>query len=215
VASSASHPLNPASHDAEGVLTHSFIRTASGRVVWIENPEQMGRDGSIVIEDIAHALSLSCRYNGHTVDFYSVAQHCCLCADLAERVDKQWALLHDAPEAYMGDLVSPLKRQIADVWKPLERRWEETLRRVFKVWPRPAMGAERPLLIEEQERRVKALDILMLGREMHDLMPFGEEDCQHLGFLDARRPADIPPVQPWSPARSREEFMARFNRLFS
>jgi 5'-deoxynucleotidase YfbR-like HD superfamily hydrolase len=197
------------------VLTHSFIRTASGAVVYIEKPEQMRVTGVINITDIAHALSHSCRYNGHTSEFYSIAQHSCLIADLAEDRDAQWALLHDAAEAYMGDLVSPLKRAIKDVWKPLEARWDGVLRFHFDVWPGTLAGPARKLLIEEQEKRVKALDILMLGREMIDLMPFGQEDQEHLGYLDDRRPSDIEPIVAWTPTRSRDEFLARFQRLFS
>jgi hypothetical protein len=196
------------------VLTHAFIRTSSGAVIYIEKPEEMSALGVINIDDIAHALSHSCRYNGHTSEFYSIAQHSCLIADLAEVNDKQWALLHDGAEAYMGDLVSPLKRAIADVWKPLEARWDSVLRYTFSIYPTHYVGSARKLLIEEQELRVKALDILMLGREMIDLMPFGQEDQEHLGYLDDRRPSDIAPIEAWTPARSRDEFLARFKRLF-
>jgi hypothetical protein len=69
--------------------------------------------------------------------------------------------------------------------------------------------------MHEHEKRVKALDILVLGREMIDFMPFGEEDQAHLGFLDDRRPHDLDPIRAWTPTRSRMEFLARFDRLFS
>lgn len=64
----------------------------------------------ICIEDIAHALSQINRYTGHTRYPYSVAQHCVLCARQAPDEAKLWALLHDACEAYVGDVASPLKR---------------------------------------------------------------------------------------------------------
>ena len=99
---------------------------------------------------------------------------------------------------------------IKDVWKPLEARWDAVLRTTFNIQP----SAKWKLLIEQQEKRVKALDILMLGREMIDLMPFGQEDQAHLGYLDDRRPSDIAPIEAWSPTRSRAEFLARFKRLF-
>lgn len=59
--------------------------------------------------DIAHALSLLCRYGGHVRRFYSVAEHCVLMSDAVAPEHALWALLHDATEAYMGDLIRPLK----------------------------------------------------------------------------------------------------------
>ncbi|RPJ39912.1 MAG: phosphohydrolase [Planctomycetaceae bacterium] len=64
----------------------------------------------IDIHDIAHALAMKCRYTGHCQRFYSVAQHCVLMA----RWDKMpgpapWRLMHDASEAYLPDIASPIK----------------------------------------------------------------------------------------------------------
>jgi uncharacterized protein len=62
------------------------------------------------IEDIAHALSNVCRYGGHTKYHYSVAQHCLAMAALCtDKKSKLYALLHDATEAYLGDIPRPLK----------------------------------------------------------------------------------------------------------
>jgi len=68
----------------------------------------------IIIEDIAHSLSLQCRYNGHCNRFYSVAEHSLIVSSalLKGTNDKslaKYGLMHDASEAYLGDIVRPLK----------------------------------------------------------------------------------------------------------
>jgi hypothetical protein len=69
--------------------------------------------------DIAHGISMQCRYNGHVKRFYSVAEHCVLMSDWladngASDNDVLYALLHDATESYVGDMVRPLKKHIPD-----------------------------------------------------------------------------------------------------
>lgn len=68
------------------------------------------RSGDFDIEDIAHALSLQCRFSGHTRVHYSVAEHSIRVADLCPPEHKLWALLHDASEAYLVDIPRPFKR---------------------------------------------------------------------------------------------------------
>lgn len=64
--------------------------------------------------DIAWSLSMQCRFNGHAKAYYSVAQHCLVVAELVPAQYQLEALLHDATEAYVGDLVSPLKQALPE-----------------------------------------------------------------------------------------------------
>ena len=68
------------------------------------------RPDEIHIEDIAASLSKLCRFNGHTSEFYSVAEHCCYVCDILPPELKLAGLLHDASEAYLCDIPRPLKR---------------------------------------------------------------------------------------------------------
>lgn len=73
----------------------------------------------IKIEDIAHALSQLCRWNGHTKTFYSVAQHSIWVCENVQQEHKLAALLHDASEAYLVDIPRPIKVFLKD-YKKLE-----------------------------------------------------------------------------------------------
>ena len=107
--------------------TEAWIMTQTGRMFFFENPHPR----SIVIEDIAHALSQICRFTGHTKCHYSVAEHCVRVSWLAEtKYGKPYAkegLLHDASEAYMNDLNGPLKRLIEGDYRRLEGVAEEAI----------------------------------------------------------------------------------------
>jgi uncharacterized protein len=81
------------------------IRTHSGIVIDILSPYPF----QISIDDIAHSLSHQCRFNGHVDTFYSVAQHSVMISEMLPEKYKLAALLHDAAEAYLGDVVRPLK----------------------------------------------------------------------------------------------------------
>lgn len=82
------------------------IRTYTGLVFDLSDI----KTEAICIEDIAHALSQICRFAGHTSKFFSVAEHCIRVADLLPMEQKLEGLLHDASEAYIGDMPSPFKR---------------------------------------------------------------------------------------------------------
>lgn len=88
--------------------TGDWIQTYTGMQFWPVDP----RPEEINIEDIAHALSMQCRYAGHCIRFYSVAEHSVLLARHFREDSvhmRLWALLHDASEAYLTDVPRPLK----------------------------------------------------------------------------------------------------------
>jgi hypothetical protein len=88
----------------------TWIQTVSGRQFWPLAPKAEDVD----VGDIAHALSMKCRYSGHTQKFYSVAEHCvhisnAILEDGWSPGTALWGLLHDAAEAYLPDIARPIK----------------------------------------------------------------------------------------------------------
>ena len=122
------------------------------------------RDDQIVLSDIAHALSLLCRGNGHTRFFYSVAQHSIACAlEALERACEPavclGCLLHDAAEAYLSDVTRPVKKDLP-YYLEVEERLLGCIIRHF---------LSRDLTKAEWEM-VTEIDDLMLSMEFHQLM---------------------------------------------
>lgn len=100
--------------DGRGIM-QEYITTFSKIHFTPLTPQQE----DILIEDIAHALSLMTRANGHFPEFYSVAQHCLDCASVAlaeGRCDREVlaCLLHDASEAYLSDITRPVKANLPE-----------------------------------------------------------------------------------------------------
>lgn len=102
------------------------IKTFTGLTFDYANPTV----DMVNIFDIAHALSLLCRFNGQASKFYSVAQHSLLVSDLVPEGMELYGLLHDASEAYCGDVVRPLKRLLPE-YRVIENRVQECIARKF------------------------------------------------------------------------------------
>ena len=120
------------------------------------------RPDEINIEDIAHALSMLCRYGGHVRQFYSVAEHSIRVCELCPPEYAVWGLLHDAAEAYMVDLPRPIKRysEIGRLYREAEDRLMIAICERFGLtWQDP--------MPEPVERADKG----MLWVESRDLMP--------------------------------------------
>jgi 5'-deoxynucleotidase YfbR-like HD superfamily hydrolase len=99
------------------------IRTNSGIYMNVFEPKA----SMVNINDIAHALSFMPRFGGHLNRFYSVAQHSLLCVNLATSIeDKKTMLMHDASEAYMLDIPTPIKNRL-----PEYKKYEATLMKLI------------------------------------------------------------------------------------
>lgn len=109
------------------------FQTVTGKLIFFMNPAA----DQISIYDIAHNLSNQCRYNGALDDHYSVAQHSVYVAEYMERLGKSKkqclkALLHDAHEAYLGDIVTPLKVVLPD-YQIIEDRLDDAICEKFDI----------------------------------------------------------------------------------
>ena len=137
-----------------------YITTYTGIRFYPAQPDAEG----ICIEDIAHALSFLCRGNGHVSKFWSVAQHCILCA--REAAAREWpdrlvlaCLLHDASECYLSDVPRPFKKEM-----PTYREHEARL--LNMIYER-YLGTP---LTEEEERMVRQIDDGALYYDLKELL---------------------------------------------
>ena len=144
--------------DATARGARAWQRMLSGRRLDLLDPSP----GDIEIEDIAHGLARVARWNGQTVGrhAFSVAQHALLVEEIAgmlrPELSRRWrlaALLHDAPEYVIGDLISPFKAAIGLDYKAFERRLQQAIHRRFGL---PSTLPERIAAIIKSADRIAA-----------------------------------------------------------
>lgn len=124
------------------------------------------RAQDVTLLDIAHALSNVCRYGGHVREFYSVAQHSVHVARIVQEPELQLhALMHDAAEAYCGDVIRPLKVCLPE-YKPIERRIEAVILEAFGMRE----------LTSSEKRTIKDADLVALVTERRDLCAYAPGD---------------------------------------
>lgn len=164
----------------------------------------------IHIVDIAHALSNICRFTGHVKNFYAVAEHCVRVSWRAEELayarfasneECIWiasqGLLHDASEAYLADIASPVKHQ--DAFAPYRAAEDVLQKLIFKTFALP----------ENMSAEVKQADLDLLWTEARDLLtplhpdwPIGETLVNQT-------------IVGWTPRQAEKLFLQRFEELYA
>lgn len=172
----------------------STIHTFSGLMV-----DPLDLDPALVrIEDIAHHLAMQCRFSGATRFHYSVAQHSYHCSFLVPEEDAYDALMHDAAEYVLQDMVRPLKHDpyAGKAYRGAESRVEKVIGEAFGVrFPMPDS--------------VRAADNIMLVTEARDIVH--GTDTWTGSYKDVPR-AEFT-IQKWSPEKAERKFLARYRAL--
>jgi uncharacterized protein len=186
------------------------------------------REDEIHIEDIAHALALTCRFSGHTRTFYSVAEHSVRVSHAVEihaqregcendREIALWGLLHDASEAYLNDIPRPLKRApIFWIYRVVEANLTGCILKKFGI-PYQSDWDDAPLTRDNPEpfrvpivpQLVHDADEILLATEARDLMTPGALDR----WTPFRFQSQPNPIVPWSWDYAEEQFLLRFEEL--
>ena len=173
-----------------------WMLTASGRAFWPLDP----RAEEVDIDDIATALSHQGRYYGHTRHYYSTAQHSTEMARwfMAKRDAPmaREALLHDGQEAYVGDVIRPLKPFLPG-YAEIEGRCEVAVRRRF------GLAEEMPAAVKQADRQILVDEMIALF-PADALARFGLAMRARLGLE----------IRPLFPTVARDRFMATFRELF-
>ena len=192
------------------IISPPTMTLYSGREVDIFNL----KPNDIDIEDIAHALSNLCRYGGHCLFHYSVALHSVLCSyEDGTNIEKLAFLLHDASEAFVNDLIRPIKhRPEFEHYRLEEDKIQKIIFDKFKL--------EFPF-----SQRVHDVDNHILRKELAEVIIFNEEIIEEsskseVSYREARKilrekklkNCSIPKI---SPEEAEELFLSRFYELYN
>lgn len=172
--------------------TKNSISTLSGQFFDPLNPE----DYTYNIDEIATALSNLCRYTGHVNSFYSVAEHSVLVSRSVPDTHRLAALLHDASEAYLGDMARPVK-QLFPRYKQLEESCQKEIFKQFNLdWP--------------MHESIHEADMRVYWQERQEIANVGLRDNIWAQKFRAARKVE---AQGMSPKMARRMFMSEYNKL--
>lgn len=168
-----------------------WMLTFTGRVYWPVDP----RASEVNIEDIAHSLAYQCRYGGHCLEYYSVAEHSVMVSRLLPPELRLVGLLHDATEAYVSDVPRPLKPFLSD-YRAIEALNWRVIAEAF------GLSDVLPPEVEDLDRRICLT-------EMNQIMP---RSPLPLG-IDGPQPFFSLPL--WKPRVAELVFLQEFDRLWA
>jgi uncharacterized protein len=175
----------------------NWFQTASGKKIAVDCPDPAVVD----IADIAIALSRICRFGGHLrsdIEHYSVAQHSLLVSEIVPSHLRFPALLHDAAEAYLGDVVRPLKLLLPD-YVVIEKAWELAIGEHF------GLGSQ----LSDMDPAIKDADDTVLNTERRDLLEVGPAS----GLIIRGLSPMVERIVPMSIRQARWSFAERFWEL--
>lgn len=167
-----------------------WVQVYSGNKFYPNDPR--AEDFSIV--DIAHCLSMQCRFAGHIEEFYSVAEHSVNVSNLCLPENKLAGLLHDGSETFISDIVSPAKRQLPD-YAVMEKRIQETVYTKFGL----------PV---EHNDDVKRADLIMLYTEARQLLKPSPEQ-----WMDDDTPSAEITLKCLAPKQAKELFLDTYHQI--
>jgi uncharacterized protein len=196
---------------APRISTRAWQRMLSGRRLDLLDPSPL----DIEIADIAHGLARVARWNGQTrgAHIFSVAQHTLLVEavmrEQTPRLDARVrlaALLHDAPEYVIGDMISPFKAVLGGDYKAVEKRLLAAIHIRFGL---------PPVLSAEIERQIKDADKGAAYLEATELAGFAQAEAKRLFGRDPCLPISTRQdyLTPWTAAKAEKRFLARFKAL--
>jgi 5'-deoxynucleotidase YfbR-like HD superfamily hydrolase len=168
----------------------------------------------IAIDDIAHHLSMVCRWAGATQSFYSVAQHSCLVAKICPPELQRWALLHDAAEAYIGDMTRPMKALMRDLgdgepspFDAVETGIMRCVAEKFELsWPEPKELQQ----YDDQIQKLEGLRFIRHDGKFHAR----SGEVTSIDDIDPKKQIPAILLEAMLPRSAEMLFMAAFRRLF-
>ncbi len=194
---------------AREIAPRAWQRMLSGRRLDLLNPSPL----DIELSDIAHGLARVARWNGQTIGrhAFSVAQHSIVVEQIffvlkpkASAADRLAALLHDAPEYVIGDMISPFKAIVGGDYKCVERRLQEAIHLRFGL---PAQ------MTKTLKDTIKRADRISAFFEATRLAGFSESEAARLfGRPRGISPGDLP-IEPMSATRVQRLFSRRFDEI--
>jgi 5'-deoxynucleotidase YfbR-like HD superfamily hydrolase len=175
----------------------SWIQTYKGGKFNFENLES----NEIDIEDIAHALSMLCRYNGHVKRFYSVAEHSIHVSNVVSNEAKLYGLLHDATEAYISDIPRPFKLYFEEL-----KKYEQVVEKIVLR----KLDINLDLIDINIINEVKEADTKMLITERKAILEPAKDKRVWARWEDIK-PYDNVKIKCYLPEEAEKLFLQRYN----